>query len=244
MSLSHLIASLEHDLSRDLPRNTQSFAGARARRPEIAPFLTIGALSAVLTRPASIPVHARRALIAALVREAQETKASFASAALVLAFAPMLHRLRSRTGGRNANLDLDSTILLAFTSAVRVVPPGPYSSLGLRWATERSVLRACRAERRHRRASPFDENVHSVSPFYIDGVRTKLNAVLRKLAKDGAAELLEVLIATRGANESLREYVARTCPRAADRRARYEELYRARLRFEREVRKQFKRRAA
>ena len=244
MSLSLLIASLELDLSRDLPRNTASFAEARARRPEIAPFLTIGALTAALTRPASLPVSARRALIAALVTEAQEPKGSFASAALVLAFAPMLHRLRNRTGGRNANPDLDSTILLAFTSAVRVVPPGPYSSLGLRWATERTVLRVCRAERRHRRTSPFDETLHSQSPFHMDGVRERVNSVLHSLAKDGAAEILEVLIATRGTSESLREYVARICPRAADRRARYQELYRARRRFEREVRQQFKRRAA
>jgi hypothetical protein len=243
MSLAILIDSLSHDLSRNLPRNTQSFLWARARHPELAPFPTIAALVDALRSSSKLPATIRRAVIAALVQEAQLPAPSFAPGVLVLAFAPMLHRLRRRCGTTLPNDDLDSTILLAFMTAIHAVPPGPYASLALRWVTQRTVLTARRAERGVVRAAPFDEEIHSPSPVHREHAREILFDVLRSLEHAGSAEALDVFIATRGENESLRNYIARTCPDVSQRRSRYQQLYRARRKFERALRKDLTRRA-
>jgi hypothetical protein len=89
----------------------------------------------------------------------------------------------------------------------------------------------------------FDENLHSHPTFHETEQKSTLDEVLRLLEEGGAAEILDVLIATRGRDESLRAYVARTCPNPRERGARYEHLCRARLRFERELRERMPRAA-
>ena len=244
MSLQTIFASLEHDLSRDLPRNTRSFADARGRCPELVPFGSIGDLLQALDPSSSLGITARRRLIAVLVAEAQQTTPSFASGVLLLAFAPMLHGLRKKSGNIRSDPDLDSAILAAFTAAIRTVRPGPYTSLGLRWATEREVLTDLRAQRRLGALAEFDESIHSLSPFHQERFEERIEGVLRSLAEDGTAEILEVFLATRGEEETLRQYVDRTCPNPRDRRRRYEQLYRARARFERALRSRLAKREA
>jgi len=247
MSLSTTFASLSLDLARPLPRNTRPFAEARARRPELAPFPTIPALLDTLTSsPPTSPaaVDARRSLLAALVAEAQSETPSFASAALVLAFAPMLLRLRRHFGPRRDDDDFDSTVLLAFTRAVRTVSAGPYTALALRWATQHVLLAVRRAERRHARHAPFDEGMHSPEPFAPSQAQTLIEEAIHALEKKGMADLLDAVIATRGHNESLRDYVARVHTSPREQQARYGALLRARRQFELELRRRLLDRAA
>jgi len=242
MSLAKLIQSVESDLSRNLPRNLGFFAEARARRPELAPFATLADLRAALDRSSSLSTTARRSLVMLLVEEAQRGTSQIWSSLLVAAFAPMLHRLRSHAGPLG-DRDLDSAVLVAFLSAVRVARPGPFTSVALRWATEKEVFRTRTAERRLGTPTAFDENLHSNPTFHETEQKKTLDEVLSALEEGGAAEILDVLIATRGRDESLRAYVARTCPNPRERGARYEHLCRARLRFERELRERMPRAA-
>jgi hypothetical protein len=242
-NLAILITALGNDLSRNLPRNHSSFAETRARRPELAPFETLGDIRRALEPSSSLTVNARRALVTALVEESQKGVSVIWSSLLVLAFAPMMHRLRKHVGPR-FDPDLDSEILVAFLSAVRTVRPGSYTSLALRWATEKEVLNARRAERRLGTLAPFDEDLHSSPVLHESESRTTFEEILRTLEKEGAAEILDVLIATRGRDESLRAYVVRTCPNPRERNARYEHLCRARLTLEREIRERITSKAA
>jgi hypothetical protein len=82
----------------------------------------------------------------------------------------------------------------------------------------------------------FNEKFHSQPIFHETEETRTFDEVLRALEEHGAAEILDVLLATRGRDESLRAYVARTCPNPRERASRYEHLCRARLRFERELR--------
>ncbi len=243
MSLAILIKSLENDLSRNLPRNHVSFAETRARRPELSPFETVGDIQSALDSSSSLTTNARRSLVAALVEEAQTGTSALWSSVLVLAFAPMMHRLRSHIG-RPFDADLDSAVLVAFLSAVRTVRPGPFTSLALRWATEKAVLNGCRADRQLGPMAPFDDETYDPKKFRETESSNTFDEVLRVLEKEGAAEILDVLIATRGRDESLRAYVARTCANPRARGARYEHLCRARLRLEREIRERITPRAA
>ena len=238
MSLADLINALAADLTRPLPRNTASFAESRALRPELAPFATVADLRLALDSTSSLDPDARRALVAVLVEEAQTGTSPLWSTLLVLAFAPMLQRVRKHVDPRPRDEDLDGAILAAFLGAVRAVRAGPYTSLALRWATEKEVLTARIAERRLGRLAGFNERVHSNAAGQLRETEPDraLDEVLRVLEKEGAAEILDILIATRGRDESLRAYVARTCRNKRERASRYEHLCRARLRFERELR--------
>ena len=246
MSLADLIKTLAADLSRPLPRNTRSFAETRARRPVLTPFAAVADLRLALDPASRLDPDARRTLVAVLVQEAQTGTSPLWSTLLVLAFAPMLHRVRVHVDPRPRDEDLDSAVLAAFLGAVRAVRAGPYTSLALRWATEKEVLTARIAERRLGARTGFNERIHSNAAGQLRETEPDraLDEVLRVLEKDGAAEILDVLIATRGRDESLRAYVARTCPNKRERASRYERLCRARLRFERELRERMAPQAA
>jgi hypothetical protein len=236
MSLAILLDALDADLTRALPRNTRSFAETRARRPVLAPFDTLIEIRDALGATSTLTVDARRALVGVLVEEAQKGTSAVWSSLLALAFAPMLHRLRRRVTASRSDEEIDSAILAAFFGAVRSVRPGAYTSLALRYATQREIFDARRADRSLGRPASFDEDFHSNPVLHEVESRDTVDDVLRALESEGAAEILDVLIATRGRDESLRAYVARTCPNRRDRASRYEHLCRARLRFERELR--------
>ena len=101
-----------------------------------------------------------------------------------------------------------------------------------------------RAQRRLGTLAQFDESIHSVSPFHHGRFEEMVEDVVRCLASDGSALMLDVFIATRAHDESLREYVERTSRNPRERLARYKQLYRARRRFERQLRKHLPKRAA
>jgi hypothetical protein len=100
MSLAILITCLEAALSRNLPRNRTSFAETRARRSELAPFEMIADIRRALDPTSSkLTVDARRALVTALVEEAQK-----GTSAMVVAFAASASNAGTirASGGRSA----------------------------------------------------------------------------------------------------------------------------------------------
>lgn len=246
MSLAILIESIESDLPRSLPRNalfSAVFTGARARRAELAPFETVADLQRALAPSSTLlSTPERRSLVTALVEESQRGRSPLWSSLLVLAFAPMLHRLRNHAGARG-DADLDSATLVAFLAAIRAVRPGAYTSLALRWATEKEVLTARIADGRLGSIASFDEGLHHNPVFHETEASRTFDDVVRALDAHGVTEILDVLIATRGRDESLRAYVARTCANPRERASRYEHLCRARLRFEQELREHIRRAA-
>src|SRR3984957_7212410 len=152
--------SLASDLARSLPRSTLSFDETRARRPQLAPYPTGHDLQDALAASSSLAAPARRTLVMVLVEEAQRGTSPLWSSLLVLAFAPMLHRVRADLGPR-FDPDLDSAVLVAFVSAARAVRPGPFTTPALRWVAEREVLTARIAAGRLGPMTSFNEDLHS-----------------------------------------------------------------------------------
>ncbi|HEY2510742.1 MAG TPA: hypothetical protein VGI39_07800 [Polyangiaceae bacterium] len=235
MSLARQIQAVELQFSRESALHTRTFTEARSRHAVLAPFETLEDLRRAAV-PSGTLSTARSNLIGALVQEAQRGTSPVWSSLLLIAFAPMLCRFRSRITSR-VDADLDSAILCAFLNAVHAVPVSNFTSLALRWATEKEVLAARRAERRLGQMDSFDEELHTPPvPGEVEAA-TNLDDILRALDQEGAAEIVDVLLATRGRDESLRAYVARVCPDPKKRAALYENLCRARLRLEREIRR-------
>jgi hypothetical protein len=243
MSLATLIRSIEVDLTRPNPRSARALADARTRNAEIAAYATIADLQHALTSTSSLPIEARRALVTALVVEAQSGVSPLWSSILVVAFGPMLSGIRKKSGPRDDE-DLDSAVLAAFLGAVRAVRAGPYTALSLRWVTEKEVVLGRIAAGRLGPMAAFDEDVHSPVTLHDTDEGNALTEVLRALEAEGMADILDVLVATRAGDESLSDYVRRTCPNPRERASRYEHLCRARLRLEREVRERMTPRAA
>jgi hypothetical protein len=82
-------------------RHASTYAAARLRIAELAPYATLDALTHVLTRhgrrPAGAPEDGRFALLSALVVEAQRSSHPLWTSLLMWAFKPMLRGARRRT---------------------------------------------------------------------------------------------------------------------------------------------------
>jgi hypothetical protein len=182
----------------------------------------------------------RDAVVSALVDERQRTNHPIWQTILLLAFEPMLVRLRTRVG-RIRSDDLDQRVLVAFLGALTVVRPGPFLVLVLRRATERLLFPSLKVARREDEHAPFEEETHPPDLFAVD-TSTRAAEVIRILEAAGGAELREAMLATRGTDETLRDYVARTHPNAtlAERATAYERLWRARNAVERQLREKLR----
>lgn len=236
MSLARQIQAVELQLAREFALHTRTLTEARGRHAALAPFETLEEFRRAVAPASALTPHARSMLVRALVQEAQRGSSRVWSSLLVIAFAPMLCRFRSRVT-RRLDADLDSAIVCAFLNAIHAVRIGAFTSLALRWATEKEVLAARRAERRLGAMESLDEELHTPPvPSEVEAA-TDLEDVLRALDREGAAEIVDVLLATRGRDESLRAYVVRVCPNPKKRAALYDKLSRARLRLEQEIRR-------
>ena len=236
MSLAILINALE----KDLVRYTRVFAEVRATRSELVSVATARDVNRALDRSSSLSQAARRALVTVLVEEARKPAASPVWAALLaLAFTPMLHTIR-RTMNDPGNPDHDSLLFTAFFGAVRSVPIDGYTTLSLERATRKAVFRQCEEVWEEEPAVPFDDDQHGVDLFSEFKGKPVFDKMIAAIDANGETELLDVLVCTRGQDESLKAYVARTVANKRERPARYEQLRRERRRFEREVRARLK----
>ena len=241
------IARLKRDLARGA--SARAYDEARPRHRALLPYASPADVLSALASTSPLSLPERDVVLSALVEERQRTRLVTSGGSLVssgssplwqtlllLAFEPMLVRLRTRVG-RTRSDDFDQRVLVAFLGALTVVRPGPFLALALRRAAERLVFPSLKLARREAQNDLFDEDTHPPDLFSV-ATATHAAEVIRIIEAAGGAELREAMLATRGTDETLRAYVARTHPHAtpAERAAAYERLWRARNAVERRLR--------
>jgi hypothetical protein len=245
VSLATTLEAIQKDLVTS-PRAARTLRDAKGRHTALSAHETVAMLVAALDLGSRLAPSEREALVDALVAEAQGARDSTWSSLLLVAFAPMLRRLRARLGRRGSE-ELDQSVLAAFLEAVRAIVPGAYTALALRWRTEKRVFGDIRKERRAPEMLELDEEHHAEDLFEVEALaRATAAEVVRVVEAVGGDELLDVLLATHAGDEALKDYVARTYGGRATKgfAAEYERLCRARLRLRRELRARFEPRAA
>jgi hypothetical protein len=225
----------------------EPLAAAKSRHPALAVHTDIGGLLAALDLRSPLGPEERDALVTAIVREAQTAPHALWQALLLVAFTPMLRRLRTRIAAGRADDELDQRVLFAFLETVRAIVPSTYTALALRWGTEKRIFRAIRTQVRAPRMLELDDETHAVDPFELEAESKATFAEIARIVEGaGGEELLDVLLATAAGDEKLREYVARTYTGRTKKgfAAEYHRLCRARARLVRELRARFGARVA
>jgi hypothetical protein len=179
--------SLFRGLARELRLLAPQYARLRADRPALAPYATLPALIARLTKGASD--KAKSELVAALLAIHQEAPHRLWSALLIRAFRPMMARLWKELFGTDGEERL-ALLLLSFQEALQHVDPhrdpvriGMY----VRQATRRRILVALGYEHRWSAMGFGDEPDEQVDPHAVDAsVVTERAAVLTELRRPGA----------------------------------------------------------
>ncbi|MCC6644566.1 MAG: hypothetical protein IT374_03215 [Polyangiaceae bacterium] len=137
-----------------------TFDDARTREPVLADHASILSVLAVLADASDATYPERDALTRALVAEQQRAPSPLWTSALMLAYAPMLTRLRGRLMSSAVDRDeLDLLVVEAFLEAAQAYPlqqrrPG-HTALYLRQDTQRAVFKLLKLE--HRRAEVTGE---------------------------------------------------------------------------------------
>ena len=104
-------------------RNALLFDEARTRHDALDRHTTIASVLGVLDDERRLAYVEKEALTRALVAEQQATPSSYWSAVLLLAYYPMLSRLRHRIYGDSvASCDLDQIVITTFLSVVAGFP--------------------------------------------------------------------------------------------------------------------------
>lgn len=150
MSLRSLKAAMRREVRS--VSNFQRFDQARTRHPALADHETVMSVLAMLNDESRERQGHRNMITRALVREQQEHPHPFWSSVLLVAYFPMLSRLRGRIYGDAlcAN-DLDQLVITAFLEIVQGFPVEhrkDWISVRLRQATQRRVFRKLRHEQR------------------------------------------------------------------------------------------------
>lgn len=247
MSLRQLRNPLRDEVMSIKHENT--FEEARAREPTLAAHASILSILAVMNDESERRYAEREALTRALVREQQGRPGPLWAGVLLIAYAPMLLRLRGRIcGDAFARDDLDQMAFEAFFEAVGRFPLDARPTriaMHLRQDTQRAVFRRLRAEQKARlRLTVLEEEALAVEEFDLfasganehaldDDEREELVELLVARVGDRVAPAkLEVVIATYLRGERLRDYVARQHGELAHdaRELVYQRLKRERLR--------------
>ena len=225
-------------LKSDLPRLsfTRAYEAARPNHRILIPYAIPADVLAALASTSPLPITSRDVVLSALLEERRQSTHPVWQTLLLLTFEPMLRRLRARLG-RTRSDDLDQRVFVAFLSALTIVRPGPFLAVAIKRTTESQLFAPLRAERRETQNALFDEETHPPDLLTLD-TATRAAEVIRIIEAAGGAELRDAMLATRGTDETLGDYVARTHPHAtpAERAAAYERLWRTRSTVERRLR--------
>jgi hypothetical protein len=240
--LRRLVEGLRRELGS--PRSQAWFRQAREARDAFQPVEDVAGLLRILADGRDSTYPEREAITRALLSEHAESGAGLWSSVLIVAYYPMLSRLRRRIVGDIVSPeDLDQVVLTAFMTSVRELalgPPRDRVAMRLRQRTERQVFAVLRKERMEQHL-PLDPDDVSPSPDAARlGVRDESQAERQRVAF-AAAELmgragltpggLSILIATLLKKEPLRHYVSRVVPEGGEARERaYQRLKRQRTR--------------
>jgi len=202
---------------------------ARTRQPALAEHVSILSVLAVLAGTSEAQYPERDALTRALLAEQQRAPHQLWTSALMLAYTPMVTRLRSRLISTAVDRDeLDMLVMEAFLEAVQSYPlakrrPG-HTALYLRQDTQRAVFKLLKLE--HRRAEATGElgdedDVVSLGdvvasesdPEAETAERDEMVALLRKRVGGAVApDALELIERTFVRGESLRDVVVAMHP--------------------------------
>jgi len=218
-----------------------SFREGAARRPALAEHTDIGSVLAALAKETDESYPAREALTRAMLEEQRETGKPLWSSALLVAYYPMLSRLRHRLVTTTVTSEeLDQVVVAAFLAAVSEVPLDlDRLPMRLRQRTERQVFTYLRKEREEclrADAAHLDtlgvECVQRLHPQRHDDTFLDLSLLLERAASQGVhPRSLEVVEATVLHRELLRSYVERVGPEdEAERERAYQRLKRQRTR--------------
>ncbi len=133
-------------------RHTPLFEGARQRHEALERYGTIASVLGVLDDERRSAYVEKEALTRALVAELQVSPSSFWPAVLLLAYYPMLSRLRHRIYGDSiSSCDLDQMVIATFLSVVAEFPleeKRDRIAMHLRQRTQRAVFRLLREDQR------------------------------------------------------------------------------------------------
>jgi hypothetical protein len=240
------------------PHHRSTFCRARERVPALAPYPSILPVLGVLLDESDERYAERDALTLALVLEQQREPSPLWTSALLIAYAPMLLRLRGLLVGRDVPADdLDMLVVEVFLEVVGNLrePHRPgRTAIRLRRAVRRALFRALDVERgRFDFTDPFDDELElgALGEFVASDGGNEVDddewEEMRRILFDRAAkhlspERLELVARTCLRGEPLHEYLTRTRPEldAGSRVAEYERLKRERLRTLKKLRAVFR----
>jgi len=234
-------------------RNQKRFEQAKNHQLELREHETVLSVLAVLGDESSLRYAEKEALTRALLREHKRRPHPFWNAVLVVAFYPMLARLRGRIfGDAVPGDDLDQIVLSSFFEVVRNFPLSQRrdrTCMYLRQMTQREVFKRVRAEQRDLEQVRFDDP-EDISRRQDDletlghlanWPETKPNKPRRRDPKENAAlvsflveraghildgDKLELVVATLVRGELLTSYVDRVHPdlTPSERRRTYQRI--------------------
>lgn len=236
--------ALVHQLRENaLAAPTRYFEKARSRHSALAAFESIAAVFKAFADDRAESYPERETLTRALLLESRASDDTIWVSILLVAYYPMLSRLRYRLVSNHlARDELDQLVLAAFVEVLRNVPLDEGTdrlAMRLRQGTQRLVFAALRKEHEEQHFPLMPDEVVSLraeDPFSTahEQGHSRLDlAMLLKLAVEAGIpkSTLEVISATMLRRELLRNYVERIGP--ADDRERerlYQRLKRQRTR--------------
>ena len=222
----------------------RAFADARARQPALVGHEGVASVLEALADDKEHTYPDREALTRALVAEHLGTGDSLWGSVLLVAYFPMLSRLRNRLVPGNLQGDeLDQVVVTAFLAALSELQAHERTdriAMRLRQRTERQVFAHLRKERGESAAVVDDEELamaclEARAEQRADSSEDELfdlSLLLDRASKEGVSPgALEVVSATVLKSEPLREYTERVGPRgAAEHERTYQRLKRQRSR--------------
>jgi hypothetical protein len=224
-----------------LDRRSRAYDVARPQYRELAPYASPKELLHALGPSSPLTECERDALIAAVLTEHQRAPEPVWQSILLVAFEPMLVRIRRRIRGERDAEDRDQQVLLGFLEALRSVRAGPYMVLAMQWVTKAHAFGAVRKDLRERAAhDPYDDDRTRARPLGATAVeKVAATEIMQMVEAAGGEELLQAIVATEGGDEPLSEYVARVHPQAslADRAKIHDRLSRVQNKVMREIRR-------
>ena len=204
-------------LKKSVSKFNAQYAEGHARQSVLTPYPSASELLAALKMSSPLSLEARDAITLALIAEQQRQAHPLWQTLLLAAFEPMLRRLRGRLG-RCKDGELDQRVVMAFLEAaqeISLIHPPERAAMHLRRATENAVFRGMRSDRREAAHAEFEEESHPCDPHAMSeqAAALAMKEIAALVAKEGnGEEILKALVATRGGDESLKQYVARTQP--------------------------------
>jgi len=208
------------------PRSDAEFQAARPGNPTLEKYPSIGAVLDAMGDESPDTYDRREALTRALVAEHQAGTGTLWSSILLVAYYPMLSRLRYTTySDLVCRDDLDQLVLTSFVEVLGEFPLTELlnrTAMHLRQMTRRRVFKALRLTQKERsdllELEELAEELGGLNPFAEARIgesrmeTDEMIARLRWIVGDAVSErYMDLVIATVVRGEKLHDYVFRTC---------------------------------